>query len=151
MPGSLGEVTVRGLSDLNRAFAQADATMRLEFKKELKDAVEIVRRDATKNAVSNIRNITPQRRRVRMKAGRKRLGKTVDWSEMRIGVTYDSVYVAPKQRGITRRGGDPRKRPNLAPLLANEMEAALDQNRERIVRQVDGLLDEIERKWGSGG
>lgn len=67
---------------------------------------------------------------------------------MRVGVTRTLVYVAPKQRGA--RFG-PRKRPNLAGLLATRaMEPALDINRPLVERQLEGLLDTVADKFNRG-
>jgi hypothetical protein len=123
-----GRIEVHGLRDLNRAFARADKVVRLEKNKHLKRAAEPIRADAEALAVGRITRIGPV------------------WSRMRVGVTTNVVYVAPKARS-TR---DQRlKRRKLADRLAEDaMVPALNRNRETVVRELDNLLGEMERTWG---
>lgn len=126
-------VSVKGLRDLNRAFARADRRLRLEKNDALKDAAEPVRQEAEALAVSNIRRIG------------------IPWSRMRIGVTQRVVYVAPKQRGVTSRGNARMRRPNLAKRLMDEaMQPALDSNRAQVVEKLDDVLRTVGREWERG-
>jgi hypothetical protein len=126
-----GAIRVRGLRELNRAFARADRKLRLEKNDALKRAAEPVRADAEAMAV----------------AGISRIG--VPWSRMRVGVTMQVVYVAPKQRASRANGR--LRRPKLAPLLMDRaMQPALDRNRDEVVRRVDALLDTVGREWDHG-
>lgn len=120
-------VRVEGLRELSRAFAVADKTLAKEFRDGLKDAAEPVRSDAAALARTQISRITEP------------------WSEMRVGVTRTSVYVAPKQRH-TR---DPRrKRKNLANLLLGEaMLPALERNVGEVENRVDDVLGTVGRAW----
>lgn len=127
-----GTVTVRGYRELYRAFSLADAQLKRELRKTLRDAAEPVRADAETFAYRRIRNI--------------REGDF--WSEMRTGVTQRSVYVVPQPRGTRKRS---RKRPNLADLLMDRaMQPALDRNEKKVVEKIDDLLADIERTWGRG-
>lgn len=84
---------------------------------------EPVRAEAASLAASSIRNIGP------------------DWSRMRVGLTVDTVYVAPRQRG-NKKGS--RKRRNLAPLLLERaMEPALDHHTGEIERAFGQMLDRV--------
>ena len=123
-------VHVRGLRELNRAFAQADKTLKREKNHALRRVAEPVADDAELLARLRIRNIG------------------VEWSRMRVGVTQRAVYVAPKQRGVRSRAGQRFRRPNLAGLLMDEaMEPALDANARQVERELDGVLREMERAW----
>lgn len=115
-------VRVTGLRDLNRALKRTDRDMRLGIRAELRSVAEPVRVDAEQLTASSIRNI----------------GNA--WSRMRVGITTDSVYVAPRERGLKR--GE-RKRPNLAPLIAEPMEKALDNNADRIEDDLGDVLDRV--------
>lgn len=127
MPASEA-IRVDGLRELNRAFARADRTMRLEKNKALREAVEVVRSEAEVRAVAEI----------------PRIG--IDWSRMRTGVTTKVVYVAPKQRGA--RGNSTRRRPNLAGKLMDEaMAPALQNNRQRVINELEDALAKMERAW----
>lgn len=119
-------VRVRGLADLNRALRRADRDTRLGIRKELRDVAEPVRADAERLAVSNITRIGPK------------------WSRMRVGVTTNLVYVAPRQRGVSARGLAHRKRKNLAGLMMDRaMQPALDRHASEIANRLDRTLDRV--------
>ncbi len=121
-------IHVKGLRELNRAFARADRTVKNEKNKKLREAAEPVRRGAEALAEGRITNIGDV------------------WPRTRIGVTQSSVYVAPRTRN---RGG--AKRPRFGTRLVEEaMIPALDANREQAVRRLDELLAEMERDWARG-
>lgn len=125
-----GAVRVRGLRELNRAFARADRKLRLEKNDALRRAAEPVRDEAEQLAATEI----------------SRIG--IPWSRMRVGVTTKVVYVAPRERG-QKRGS--RKRPNLAGLLMGRaMQPALDRNREHVIDRIDDLLADVGREWERG-
>lgn len=104
--------------------------MRLGIRRELRGVAEPVRADAESLAASGIRNIGP------------------DWSRMRVGLTPDVVYVAPRKRGV-KRGS--RKRRNLAPLLMTRaLEPALDNNAHLIEQRFGDVLDRVADTFGEG-
>jgi hypothetical protein len=120
-------IRVHGLRELNRAFARADKTVRLEKNKKLRRAAEPVRADAEALAVDRISRIGPE------------------WSRMRVGVTTKVVYVAPKPKGTRNQS---RRRPKLAGRLMDEsMVPALNRNRPAVMEALDEVLDEMERDW----
>jgi hypothetical protein len=125
MPGT-GAVQVEGLRELNAAFKQASRFSRTEFRKIEREIAEPVRSAAEELAVEKISHIG--------------LGQS-HWWQMRIGVTNEFIYVAPKQRG--KKTG-PQKRRNLAPLLMDKaMQPALDMHAGDLERLVDDALDQI--------
>jgi hypothetical protein len=121
-------VRVEGLSELFRSFEEADRGLGREVKSALEDAGEVVRVAAQDRAASRIHNIG---------AG---------WDRMRIGISRDIVYIAPRQRG-TR---DPRlKRPKFGRLLVAEaMEPALQENREIVAKEVEDAIDNLNQNAG---
>jgi hypothetical protein len=126
-------VTVRGLRELQTAFAKADRDARLGLRAELRTVARPVQQEAQALALGTIRGM-PQSPR---------------WAGMRIGVTRTAVYVAPRQKGV--RGG-PKSRPNLAPLMMDRaMEPALDRNRDRIVHDFEHVLDTMADDFNHGG
>lgn len=127
MPAGLGAVRVRDLAETNRALRKADRDVRLGFRKGLREVAEPVRADAERLAAAEIRNIGP------------------DWSRMRTGITTEVVYVAPRKRGIKKGAG---KRPNLAPLLAEQMEQALDNNADQIEGRFGDVIDRVADQFG---
>lgn len=127
MPAVGETLRVEGLADLNDAFRLADRKVRREKNDQLRELAEPVRVDAQTLAVSSIRRIG------------------LPWSQMRVGVTRTSVYVAPRQRGARFRD---RKRPNLAGLLLDRaMLPALRINEAQIASGVDRWLGEVGRAW----
>lgn len=129
MPAS-ETIKVEGLRELNRAFARADKKLKKELTGALRDAAQPVRLAAERLAVTEIRNVN----------------EGDPWATMRVGVTPQVVYVAPKHKGARGRGG--KRRPNLAGLLMERaMAPALAQNREEVVHRVDGLLGSVGRDW----
>lgn len=130
LQGSVSGIAVRGLRELNRAFALAGKETRREIRAELGQVAEPVRFTATSLARSKIRRIGPK------------------WSIMRTGISQTLVYVAPKQRGVKTRGPDPRRRPNLADLLRERaLEPALARHEADIERRFERALDIISREW----
>lgn len=121
---------MKGLRELNRAFARADRTLKQEKDDTLRAAAEPVRADAERLAVQQI----------------SRIG--MEWSRMRVGVTQRAVYVAPATRSTRVRS---RKRPKFGTRLMEEaMVPALDRNRGQVVEKIDGLLRDVGRTWERG-
>jgi hypothetical protein len=120
-------VRVRGLRDLERAFARFGAAEKKMLTASLAAAAEPVRVRAQELAASRIRNIGPR------------------WQEMRVGVTTRLVYVAPKHR----RGRNPNlARPNLAPLLMDRaMSPALAEKEAEVVGLLDAALGALGDEW----
>jgi hypothetical protein len=125
---------VRGLRELSAAFAHTDREARLGLRRGLREVAEPVRRDAEQLAAQKISHIG------------------VRWPRMRIGVTRNLVYVAPRQRGIKATGDRRLARPNLAGLLMDQaMQPALDRNSPEIEHRVDRLFDHLADDFNRGG
>lgn len=134
MPPGDVSIRVEGLRDLQAALARADRATRLGVRAELRRVADPVQRSAESLARTNIRNIGPR------------------WSRMRIGVTRNLVYVAPRQKGVRVRGPHPLRRPNLASLLMDRaMEPALHRNEDQIGRRFEDMLDRVADNFNHGG
>ncbi len=121
-------VRVRGLNELHRALKNADKDTRLGIRKVERQVAEPVRVEAQALASREISQI-----------GR-------EWSTMRIGITTNVVYVAPKAR---RKRGSPR--PNLAPLLMDKaMAPALEKHRARVESEMQDALDHMADNFNRG-
>jgi hypothetical protein len=119
-------IYIQGLRETSAAYSKLERDTRAGLRAGLRDVAEPVRRTAEALSQARITRI-----------GRK-------WWKMRVGVTRTLVYVAPRQRGITGRGPDPRRRPRFADLLLERaMEPALEQNEAKVERAVDRLLDHV--------
>ena len=124
-----GTVRVTGLRELQRALKDVEKNTRRDLLGELKDVAEPVRSTAEQLAGREIVN----------------LAATPEWQRMRIGVTTNAVYVAPKRRSRDRT----RRRPKFGTmLLERAMIPALEQNRPAVDRALSGYLDHIERRFG---
>jgi hypothetical protein len=121
-------VRVEGLSELFRSFEQADKGLGREVRSALKDAGEIVQVAAQDKALA----VHPA-----IGAG---------WSRMRLGIARDIVYIVPRSRG-TR---DPRlRRPKFGLLLLNDaMTPALADNRERVRKEVEDAINNLNQNAG---
>jgi len=129
----VAEVRVKGLKELNRALKRTDKEVRLGIRKELREVAEPVRSQAETLAGSEIRNLKGS------------------WTRMRVGITLDTVYVAPRERGIKSRGLSKRKRPNLAPLMMNRaLQPALDRNADWIEQRFTNMLDGVCNDFSKG-
>lgn len=125
---SEGAVSVKGLRELNRAFAQLSADLRHELRAELAAAGEPVANAAEQLALANISHIGDH------------------WSRMRVGVTTTLVYVAPRSR---RRRKASYARPNLAPLLMDKaMQPALEQKAPEVYGLIDVMLGRLAGENG---
>ena len=117
----------RNIQDLNRAFEQAGEQFRKDRDRALRQLAVPVDRDAETFARARIRNV----------------GRT--WSETRIGVLTNSVYIAPVKRGTRVHS---LKRPKFAGLLMGKaMRPALNANKERVTSEFDSLLDKMVRRF----
>lgn len=126
-------VRVRGLREMQRAFAKADKTLSRELRDALREVAEPVRAEAEQLAVQRIRNVG------------------MDWSRMRVGVSRTLVYVAPKQRGVKSKADRRRRRPNFADLLMDmAMVPALQNNVRLIERRMDDMLGKVGSAWERG-
>ena len=119
-------IEVKGFREMRRNLRNADKDLDKGLRKSLRAAAEPVRRDAEALTDRQITNIGPV------------------WGRMRIGVTQQEVYVAPRQRG--RRGK--LRRPNLAGLLMDRaMQPALDRHESDIEKEIGDMLDGLVRRW----
>ena len=117
----------RNILELNRAFDQAGQELRKDRDRMLRQLAVPVDRDAEAFARARIRNV-----------GRA-------WSETRIGVLTNSVYIAPVKRGTRIHS---MKRPKFAALLMGKaMRPALNANKERVTREFDALLARMVRRF----
>jgi hypothetical protein len=110
---------------MQRAFARTNKELSKDLRSTLRDVAEPVRSDAASRAAREIPNIGPR------------------WSQMRVGVTRHSVYVAPKVRGRGRL-----RRPNFATLLMERaMQPALDAHESQLEDRVDDMLGALFKRW----
>lgn len=136
MPGTAGEVRVKGLKELDTVLKHAPKDLRKEVLDTFKDVAEPVRLGAERLAYGH--GISG--RLTGLRPGDK-------WGQMRIGFSSRDavVYVAPRQRGSNSW---PMKRRNFGPLLLDEaMIPALEENTDLIEKRVGDALDDLAHFW----
>lgn len=123
---------IHGYQDLQRAFRQVDKDVRLGLRRQLREAVEPVKQTAHVYAQGRIRNMTDP------------------WAQFRVGITQRLVYVAPKQKGRNKRGGNQRlRRPRFGDLLMTRaMEPALDANKQQVEVRVWAAIEQSVQRAG---
>ena len=121
-----GAVSVKGLAELNQAFAKMTGDLETKMLGELVKAAEPVGARAAYLALHEIRNMDQH------------------WARMKVKATPKLVYVAPYSR---RRGGSPR--PNVGTLLMDRaMQPALDQEAPTVVVLLEAMLGRISDENG---
>lgn len=125
-------VRVKGVRELERAFARADKHMRSDMRDTLEEAAQPVRRDAQTLAAGVTR------------------GAGDPWSRMRVGSYRSIAYVAPVERG-NRLGSTTARRAFADRLLGRAMIPALERNTAQVARRVEGLIDEMANVWERRG
>lgn len=128
---------VGGLRDLVQTFRELVPALATAWRAELKEIAEPVRAAAEANAEDNIPHIGAA-------WARSSFGGTgAPWAQMRIGVSVDTVYIAPKARN---KGGSKRK--NLAGLLEKQMDDALEEKTPEIVARMGLMVDRLIERYG---
>lgn len=126
-------VQVQGLRELVFAFRVANREVAKDVRTAIEQAGEPIREEAQRLVRDEISGMARSR---------------VPWWTIRTGVQRSTIgYVAPEQRGVKTRGGERRRRPNLAPLIAEREQRALDTNVGRVEDEFEDALDEVARAW----
>ena len=124
---------MKGLNELVRAFQVANKDVAKDVRTAIEQAGEPIREEASQRSRSLISGMSRSR---------------VPWWPMRSGVIRNTIgYVAPLQRGSTSAGGARRKRPNLAPLLRQQEEAALEHNQVKVLAEFEDAMNEMAKSW----
>lgn len=122
-------VIVNGLAQIQRDLAKSGPAVGAAMRHGLREAAEPVAHAAEQLSRSRIR----------------RMPRSPEWAETRIGVTRQAVYIVPKQRGVrTRNPFDPRRRPNLVGLMmGRSFEPALATMEPVVEERVSKLIGEV--------
>lgn len=127
-------IRVEGLDDLVRAFKVADARVAKDVRTAIEQAGEPIRQRASELVLAEISGMARSR---------------VPWWTIRTGVERRTIgYIVPNQRGYKGgKGRERTRRPNLAPLIAEQEGIALDENIGRVVDEFEDALDEVAKAW----
>jgi len=121
-------VRVSGYQELQRAFGKYDKDAKKALAFELRLVADSVRGEAERLASSEISRMTSA------------------WSQMRVGITSKSVYVAPKKRGT--KNPALRRSAFGTQLLDSVLYPALAANVDSVGRDLDSLLGRVGRANG---
>ena len=131
MPGAVVALEVDGLGEFQRALARIDKTLARELKNEFRAAADPIRVQAEALALEKIR----------------RMKRSPQWSKMRVGVTSNLVYIAPRLHGV-KSHRDPKNRPNLVDLLLGRaMEPALAAGESHLIAAAERALEHVGIEW----
>lgn len=119
MAGAVAEFVVKGRDEVAAAFEECRREVIVGIKPALLTAAKPIAEDAHSKTLADITHIGEP------------------WSQFRIGATVHTVYVAPKRR--RRPGNSPR--PNLAPMLHREMEAAVARNQDVALAAMEAVTE----------
>ncbi len=119
-------VIIHGLDQIQRDFAKAGPATSQALRVGLRESADPVAQIAQQLSLSQIR----------------RMHRSPQWAETRIGVTRHAIFVVPKERGVKSRNPfDPRRRPNLVGLMmGRSFEPALAAGAGIVEARVDILL-----------
>jgi len=124
-------VIINGLDQLQRDLAKSGPAVSRTLRVGLRESAEPVAKLAQDLSLQRIR----------------RMPRSPQWAETRIGVTRHAVYIVPKQRGVkTGHWDDPKRRPNLVGLMmGRSFEPALAGGAGIVEQRVTALLGEVVR------
>lgn len=129
-------VRVDGLNELVRAFRVANREVAKDVRTAIEQAGEPIRQDAERRVRAEISGMARSK---------------IPWWTIRAGVERNTIgYIVPNERGgkgSARRGGGNRARPNLAGLIAEQEELALNNNADRVEDEFNEALIEVAKAW----
>ncbi len=122
-------VIINGLDQIQRDLAKAAPGTTAALRAGLRESAEPVSKIAETLSLREIR----------------RMHRSPQWAETKIGVTRHAVYVVPKQRGVkTGHWDDPKRRPNLVGLMmGRSFEPALAAGAPIVESRVNILLQGV--------
>ncbi len=140
---AVGEVRIEGLSRLQRGLKGVSNDAAKDLHDELKEIGSDVARLAQSKAESNISHIGASWTRGSLQS----VG--APWARMRVGVTTNTVYIVPYERGRLSRGQPSYRRPKFGDILVERaMQPAADEKRAETTVKVELMLDRLEFKYG---
>ena len=123
-------IQVQGLNDLVRAFRVANKEVARDVRTAIEQAGEPIRQEAQELVRTELSGMSRSR---------------IPWWTIRTGVERNTIgYIVPATRGGR---GERRKRRNLAGLIAEREQRALDNHAGRVQAEFEDALDEVARAW----
>lgn len=132
----MAEIFVKGLKELNQVFKTMDKTQRLEFRRALRKAGNIVVKEVQSNARSEFT---------------ERSGNLV--RKIKPSITQRAVSVRATARSKSQKYpkgyGYPRRLEFEKNTDGRFMTPALESKREEVVQEFAGILSELQKDWSS--
>jgi hypothetical protein len=138
-------VIVAGFTELERDLKASSPLMLKALRTGLTIAVQPIKRDADRLALTRISGM----KRARKTAGRKAgfIGPLLPaWSVQKTGQNTKEVYMVPTEKGARARENSGLRRPNFAVLmLGKSYDPALEGNRVQVLNTVDHVIGSVTR------
>jgi hypothetical protein len=138
-------VIVTGFTELERDLKASSPLMLKALRTGLTIAVQPIKRDADRLALTRISGM----KRARKTAGRKAgfIGPLLPaWSVQKTGQNTKEVYMVPTEKGARARENSGLRRPNFAVLmLGKSYDPALEGNRVQVLNTVDHVIGSVTR------
>jgi hypothetical protein len=138
-------VIVSGFTELERDLKASSPLMLKALRTGLTIAVQPIKRDADRLALTRISGM----KRARKTAGRKAgfIGPLLPaWSVQKTGQNTKEVYMVPTEKGARARENSGLRRPNFAVLmLGKSYDPALEGNRVQVLNTVDHVIGSVTR------
>lgn len=124
-------IRVEGLADLQRAFRVANKEVARDVRTAIEQAGEPIRQHAQMLIRTEVSGMARSQ---------------IPWWTIRTGVERNTIgYIVPAQRGV--RGRSRRARRNLAGLIAEREQRALEANSGRVVEEFEEALGDVAKAW----
>ena len=140
-------MVVAGFTELERDLKQTGPLMIKAMRTGLTIAVQPIKRDADRLALTEISGM----KRARKTAGRHAgfIGPLLPaWSVQKIGQNTKEVYMVPTEKGARARENSGLRRPNFSTLmLGKSYDPALEANRVQVANTVDHVIGTVTRTF----
>jgi hypothetical protein len=140
-------VIISGFTELERDLKATSPALLKAMRTGVILAVEPIKRDADRLALTQISGM----KRARKSAGRRAgfIGPLLPaWSVQKTGENTKEVYMVPTEKGARAKENSALRRPNFATLmLGKSYDPALDQNRVQVANTVDHVIGTVTRTF----
>lgn len=138
---------VAGFTELERDLKATSPRMLKAMRAGLTVAVQPIKRDADRLALTEISGMKRARKTAGHKAGF--VGPLLPaWSVQKTGQNTKEVYMVPTEKGARAKQNSALRRPNFATLmLGKSYDPALEANRVQVANTVDHVIGSVTRTF----
>lgn len=140
-------VIVSGFAELERDLKASSPLLLKAMRTGLTIAVEPIKRDADRLALTEISGMKRARKTARRSRGF--IGPLLPaWSVQKTGQNTREVYMVPTEKGARAKQNSALRRPNFATLmLGKSYDPALEGNRVQVLNTVDHVIGTVTRTF----